>query len=220
MKRIPEEELMTEPAHAEAYASADFSEPHNAFVTQFREQFPECSGDFRALDLGCGAADISVRFASAYPGCTVDGIEGSAAMLTLGHQLICQAELQHRVQLLDCVLPITDAQPIYDVIISNSLLHHLADPLVLWRTIKQFGKSGSVIFVMDLLRPHDRHRAEELVLMYAEDEHPLLKQDFLNSLCAAYRVEEVRQQLDDEGLAVLSVDAVSDRHLVVSGILP
>ncbi|VAW85743.1 hypothetical protein MNBD_GAMMA16-90 [hydrothermal vent metagenome] len=220
MERIPEEELMTEPAHVQAYANADFSEPHNAFVTQFGEQFSGFFEAFDVLDLGCGAADISLRFARAYPACRLVGIDGSEVMLTLGRECIRQAGLQDRIRLSKRLLPVVKADSIFDVIISNSLLHHLVNPAVLWQAVQQFGKSGSKIFIMDLLRPDSQRQAETLVNKYAKHEHPLLKKDFFNSLCAAYRVNEVQGQLERAGLSTLSVSSTSDRHLVVTGCLP
>ena len=46
----------------------------------------------------------------------------------------------------------------------------------------------------------------------------ILKHDFGASLHAAFTVSEVQDQLQTAGLA-LDVEAVSDRHLVVSGVL-
>ncbi len=53
MERVPELELMDDAAQAEAYARADFSEPHNHFVELFKQCFP---GPVQGavLDLGCG----------------------------------------------------------------------------------------------------------------------------------------------------------------------
>ena len=62
MKRIPEPELMEEEAQARAYSEADFASPHDAFVGHAARVFSsETQGEI--LDLGCGPADISVRFA-------------------------------------------------------------------------------------------------------------------------------------------------------------
>ena len=71
MERIPEPELMDDPAQAYAYANADFSEPHQAFVERFTQCFPG-HAPRRVLDLGCGAADITIRFARAYADCPGD----------------------------------------------------------------------------------------------------------------------------------------------------
>jgi trans-aconitate methyltransferase len=88
MHRIPEPELMDDPAQAKAYAEADFSEPHSMFVEEFRRVFPDLRVHGHFLDLGCGPADITVRFARAFPLCVVDGVDGAEAMLRLGRERI------------------------------------------------------------------------------------------------------------------------------------
>ena len=50
-----------------------------------------------------------------------------------------------------------------------------------------------------------------------DDAPPVLRNDFLNSLCAAYRPDEVARQLASAGLERLQVEVVSDRHLIVFG---
>jgi trans-aconitate methyltransferase len=71
---------MDVPLQAEAYAGADFSEPNSKFVAHFAYKFPAFRGD-RILDLGCGPADITVRFAARYPQARVVGMDGADAML-------------------------------------------------------------------------------------------------------------------------------------------
>jgi 2-polyprenyl-3-methyl-5-hydroxy-6-metoxy-1,4-benzoquinol methylase len=105
----------------------------------------------------------------------------------------------------------------YDLVVSNSLLHHLDDPAVLWETIRASVTRGGSALVMDLLRPASRDEAEVLVATHAANELPILKRDFFNSLCAAYRLEEVRSQLTRAGLGHLQVETVSDRHFAVFG---
>lgn len=217
MKRRPEPELMDQPAQARAYAEADFSEPHDAFVTQFRERFPGHQPR-RVLDLGCGPADISCRFAQAYPDCRVLGIDGAAAMLALGEQRLQQSRLQHRVSLQLCHLPAPDlaTQGPFDTIICNSLLHHLHDPLTLWQTICQAAAADCAVLIMDLLRPDSERQAAELVRLHAGDEADLLQHDFYHSLLAAYRPQEVATQIQYSGLQ-LAVHPISDRHMIMVG---
>ena len=105
----------------------------------------------------------------------------------------------------------------YDLILSNSLLHHLHDPQVLWRTIRETAKPGAIVLVMDLMRPASAAWAEALVATYAAGAPEVLRTDFRNSLLAAFEPQEVLGQLKEAGLEGLEVGVVSDRHLAVSG---
>ncbi|MEW6038249.1 MAG: class I SAM-dependent methyltransferase [Pseudomonadota bacterium] len=218
MERRPEPELMDDEAQALAYAQADFSEAHDRFVTLFTERFPGEPGSGLCLDLGCGAADVLVRFARAHPGCRIDGVDGADAMLVLAQQAVAAAHLEDRIRLIKGYLP-GAALPCrdYDAVISNSLLHHLARPAALWETAKRHGRPGAALFVMDLLRPDTPACLDELVERYAGDAPAVLKRDFRNSLLAAYRPDEVKAQLDDAALGSCQVRIVSDRHWVAFG---
>jgi hypothetical protein len=56
-----------------------------------------------------------------------------------------------------------------------------------------------------------------LVDTYASGEPDVLRRDFYHSLCAAFTPAEVEDQLAAAGLHGLSVEVISDRHLVVHG---
>jgi SAM-dependent methyltransferase len=217
MERIPEPELMDEEVQACAYAGADFSEAHERFVALFGDAFPGVMLDEWVLDLGCGPADITVRFARAHPGCRIDGIDGAATMLRLGRQAVGAAGLAKRIHLMHGYLPGAELpRTQYEAVISNSLLHHLGDPQVLWQAIKQWASPGAPVFVMDLLRPATPEEAAQLVAQYAAGEPEVLRRDFHASLRAAYRPEEVQRQLQAAALP-LRVEVASDRHLIVYG---
>ena len=217
IKRIPEPELMDDPEQARAYANADFSEPHQAFVERFAQCFPR-HRPRRVLDLGCGAADVTIRFARAYPGCEPTGVDGAPAMLALAQEAVTRAGLADRVQLREVRLPDkTLAQHAFDTLISNSLLHHLADPQVLWRAVADCAEPGAAVFIMDLRRPDTREQAGRLVQEYSANEPEVLRRDFFNSLLAAYRPGEIAAQLARVNLSGLQVEAVGDRHVVVYG---
>jgi SAM-dependent methyltransferase len=219
MQRIPEPELMDDPEQACAYAGADFSEPHQAFVERFAQCFPR-HRPRRVLDLGCGAADVTIRFARAHPGCDLTGVDGAPAMLALAREAIKRVKLDHRVHLRAVRLPDTTlAQHAFDTLISNSLLHHLADPQVLWRAVGDCAEPGAAVFIMDLRRPDTREQAGRLLEEYADAEPEVLKRDFFNSLLASYRPEEIAAQLARANLSCLRVEAVGDRHVVVYGLL-
>jgi SAM-dependent methyltransferase len=211
MQRIPEPELMDEAEQARAYALADFAEPNERFVGYFATEFPDLQTG-SVLDLGCGPGDIVLRLATRHPGLVVHGIDGSAAMLQFASDGLHESpELGGRVQFIEGRLPgATLPLPGYDAVVSNSLLHHLHDPSVFWRAVREAGVAGAAVLVMDLYRPASQAAAQPEVL----------RQDFFASLCAAFEPDEVRAQVRAHGLDGLSVRTVSDRHLLVTGHLP
>ena len=219
MKRRPEPELMDEAEQALAYAQADFSEPNELFLRLLRELKPGDLTGARALDLGCGPADIVLRFLKAFPEASCDALDGSAAMLDHARgALAAWPGLARRCRLVHDVLPSARlAGGGYDLVLSNSLLHHLHDPGVLWRTVRESARPGALVLVMDLMRPPSASWAEALVATYAADAPEVLRRDFRNSLFAAFEPREVLRQLADSGLETLEVGVVSDRHLAAFG---
>ncbi|SCZ66292.1 class I SAM-dependent methyltransferase [Thiohalomonas denitrificans] len=217
MERVPEPELMDEAEQARAYAEADFEAPHERFVELLNDAFGSEALRGCVLDLGCGPADITIRVARHHPACTLHGVDGAPAMLQLGKAAIARSGLEQRIRLIEGYFPGADLpRRHYDAVISNSLLHHLADPMVLWEAIAVHGQPGAPIFVMDLMRPASREQAQRLVDTYASGEPEVLRHDFYHSLLAAYRPEEIEQQVKTAGLS-LQVRAVGDRHLTISG---
>ena len=217
MDRIPEPEIMDDPDQALAYARADFSEPHNRFIDLLRERFSDAlSGSI--LDLGCGPGDICRRLAKAFPGCHIHGIDASMAMLELARADTAIQQPDKCIEYFQGYLPAVRLPlPHYDILTSNSLLHHLQAPATLWQSIVAYGRPGSIVFVMDLLRPDSRQQAEALLMQYAGNEPEVLQKDFFNSLLAAYRPNEVNMQLEQQGLGQLRIEVVSDRHFIVFG---
>jgi len=219
MQRVTEPELMDEPSQAEAYAAADFAEAHERIVEGFAVYFPGVEVAGHVLDLGCGPGDISFRFAVRFPGASVTGVDGSPAMIELARQRQArETGSGDRVRFIEALIPEAPlpAGP-YAAIISNSLLHHLHDPLVLWRSVREAAKPGAIVLVMDLMRPPSAMWAESLVAAYAADAPEVLRKDFRNSLFAAFEPREVVAQLEEAGLSGLEVGVVSDRHLAVLG---
>ncbi len=219
MKRIPEPELMDDEEQVHAYAKANFEDAHRNFITLFQATFGQKDPCGCVLDLGCGHGDITMRFARAYPKCIVHGIDGSETMIRCGNGILKEVhDIQDRVVLIREMLPdVVPPRRKYDIIISNSLLHHLAMPHTLYQCVERYAVSGAPVFIMDLRRPQTTGEADTLVQTYAAHEPEILKRDFYNSLLAAYTIEEVSEQLQGAELAHLSVKAIGDRHIVISG---
>lgn len=221
MQRRLEPELMDDAEAAAAYAAADFSEANSLFVEQFAKL---CAGNppGTLLDLGCGPGDICLRLARAFPHCVVHGVDGAAAMLRHAQDALArEPRLAQRVRFIHGRLPQV-ALPFsrYDAVVSNSLLHHLPDPQVLWDSVRHHSGAGARVLVMDLFRPADPGAAESLVERYAADAPPVLRRDFFNSLCAAFAPDEIAAQLTEARLGHFTVHVASDRHVAISGVLP
>ena len=222
MKRVPEPELMDDEAQARAYAEADFSEPNEHFVELYGEHVGSLPEGAAVLDLGCGPGDITLRLARAWPGVEFHGLDGSNAMLRFAlRALELERALAARVHFVQGRVP-GAALPLsrYQAVVSNSLLHHLHDPAVLWSMVKEFAAPGAPVLVMDLMRPADAGAAAALVEQYAATEPEVLRRDFYNSLLAAFEPAEVRAQLAAAGLGNFVVEPTSDRHLLVRGRAP
>ena len=211
---------MTDESQALAYAQADFEDVNQGFVERYRASFPKGVGG-KMVDLGCGPADIPVRFARALPGYSITAVDGSEAMVLLAQQAVIAAGVADRVQVHRARLPMLPL-PLqsFDAVVSNSLLHHIPDPFVFWNELVRLGKPGATVLIMDLFRPESPARAREIVEKYAAREAPVLKEDFYHSLCAAFTLREVRSQIRSRGLGGFVCELASDRHWVVWGHLP
>ena len=220
MERVIEKEVMAEREQARAYAAADFEESHSRAIELFKEEFPDTSINGRILDLGCGPGDITFRFSRLFPGVSITAVDASKAMIELAN---AEKTRQGGAANITFIRSLIQADSLYEggysFIVSTSLLHHLHDPSLLWDAVKRYGKKGSGIFVYDLLRPGSREEARRLVCKYASSEPDILRTDFYNSLLAAFEPDEVTEQLKEAGLTGLSVRVVSDRHMIITGVV-
>lgn len=218
MQRVPEPELMENSAQAMAYANADFEEAHRTIVENFQRVFPDIKELYDVLDLGCGPADIAIRFALMYPNCKIDAVDGAQEMLNQARLVIEQMSLQSRITLhLQCLPDCNLPKKSYDAIVSNSLLHHLHNAQHLWSVVEKYATAKTAIFISDLIRPDSLQVADQLVEQYAEGESEILRRDFFNSLLAAFTIDEVHAQLQEAQLNGLNIEQISDRHMLIYG---
>ncbi len=218
MDRTLEPEVMDDPEQALVYAQADFEKENQGFVDRFREYFPDFS-DGHALDLGCGPGDIPIRFAQAFPACRITGVDASAPMVRLAEEAVQKAGLSDRITFRCERFQDLAGTNIVEAAISNSLLHHVPNPLQFWHKLRLTVKPGSPVLVMDLFRPDSPEEAQAIVDRYASGAPDLLRRDFYNSLLAAFTEDEIASQLARMNLTRLLIDVPDDRHWVVGGLI-
>jgi SAM-dependent methyltransferase len=215
MQRILEPEIMADPAQSLAYANADFATSNQWFVDHFIADNPQSLHD--VVDLGCGPCDVMIRLADARPDMHITAVDGSAAMIELASQAVRTARHEGRIATMQGYLPgVALAERAFDAVLSKDFLHHLPDPMVLWSEARRLGRQGAVVYVMDLIRPANEEDARNIVETVTPNEHPILKEDFFNSLRAALTLDEVGAQIRQAGLA-LRVTRISERHMLIAG---
>jgi 2-polyprenyl-3-methyl-5-hydroxy-6-metoxy-1,4-benzoquinol methylase len=218
MNRTLEPELMDDPEQALIYAQADFEQENQGFVDRFRDYFPDFS-EGHVFDLGCGPGDIPIRFARLFPSCRITGVDASAPMVRLAEDTARKAGLSDRMTFRCERFQDLAGVSIADAAISNSLLHHVPNPLQFWHKLRLAVKPGSPVLVMDLLRPDSPEDAQSIVDRYASGAPDILRRDFYNSLLAAFTEDEIASQLARMNLTRLLIDVPDDRHWVVGGLI-
>ena len=227
LPRIPEPEVMDSTQEALDYDQMDHRAVNQTFVDdllRFLESVPDVfrSRNLQVLDLGTGTAQIPVLLLQAAPEFgTVTACDLSLEMLKLGNSNVTQAGFSEKIQLIFCdakTLPVADAS--VDVLISNSIIHHIPEPADVFREVRRCIRPGGVIFFRDLLRPRDQPELELLVQTWAGDANSHQKQMFRESLHAALTVTEVQAMIAALGLDPDSVSQTSDRHWTLAALIP
>ncbi len=231
VKRVFEPELMDEPRQVKAYSEADFSSSDENFVTdlgQYLSSIHRSSNSIGLIvDLGCGPGNISELLASRWPSAQILGIDGSREMLKVAETRKNEKKSRMDLKGLNYILSEISLIPFSqefsgltaDVIVSNSLMHHLHDPKILWKAVKYLSSPGSVVFHRDLRRPLNPDRVSALQRKYFPNAPDILIHDYLASLHAAFTIEEVLIQLRESKLEHLNVVELEDRYLEVVGTL-
>jgi ubiquinone/menaquinone biosynthesis C-methylase UbiE len=221
MERVTEPELMDEADQALAYSEADFTASHQAAVTHFTERFPDFASlaAARVIDLACGPADVTTRLARAFTNARFVGVDGAIEMIKLGRARVAREGLSERITLACHLMPDPALRALgpFDAAVCTGALHHFHDPMVLWSTIRDVANAGTRVLIQDLTRPESITAAQALVDTYAAGEPEILRRDYYQSLLAAFTLTEIRDQLHRVGFEHFAVEAVSDRHVVVSG---
>jgi ubiquinone/menaquinone biosynthesis C-methylase UbiE len=223
LERILEPELMDTAEEAADYDSMDHSEVNRRFVEDLLAAIR--SADFftdqrtlRILDLGTGTALIPIELCRTLESGCVSAADAAHHMLRLANQNIATAGLTSRIhpQLCDAKrLPFGEGE--FDCVVSNSIVHHLPEPISALREAVRVARPGGVLFFRDLLRPASIEERDRLVDLYAPAAGLSAAADhqramFSDSLNAALTLAEIRSLVAELGFAAETIRQTSDRH--------
>jgi ubiquinone/menaquinone biosynthesis C-methylase UbiE len=213
MQRVTEPEVMDNPQEAIEYDAMDFLDVNTAFADRAIELGPRQG---LILDAGTGSARIPILICQRRPQWQIIGIDLAQSMLEVGQKNVEHSGLQHQIklELVDAKqLPYPDAH--FDMVVSNSLVHHLPNPLPFLLELKRVLKPKGAILLRDLIRPDSQESLDALVERVAADCNAHQTQLFRDSLHAAFTLEEVNELVQQVGLEGVKVYQSSERHWTV-----
>src|SRR6478672_6316079 len=138
LERVLEPEFMDTPEEARDYDSMDHAEVNRRFVdnlfaalSAYRLHPTADNPRFRLLDVGTGTAQITIELCRRADSINVVAVDAATHMLDLARRNIEFASLTSRIQVRQADakhLPLAAAE--FDAIISNSIIHHLPEPIL------------------------------------------------------------------------------------------
>lgn len=221
LQRVLEPEVMDTREEAVDYDAMDHSHVNRVFVEDLMAAGADGAlraSDLHILDVGTGTVQIPIELCRKLPQARITAIDLAEEMLKVGRNNVTAAGLEDRIRIerIDAkLLPYEDGS--FDVVMSNSIVHHIPEPLLVLREMVRVLVAGGQLFARDLIRPHDTAELQALVETYASDENEHQQSMFRESLHAALTVAEVRQLLINVGLPPEWCRQTSDRHWTISG---
>ena len=210
MKRVLEPESMDSCEESEAYDAMDHTEVNIAFVERVLELGAKGG---RFLDIGTGPAEIAIMLSRRLPLLEIIGIDLSLNMLGLGNTRITEAGLADRITLAQAdAKDLPYPSQFFDGVLSNSIIHHIPDPLPMLREVSRIIRPDGLILIRDLIRPKTADAALHLVDRYADGATACQKKMFYDSFLAAFTIPEVEGMLARVNLPGITVQQSSDRH--------
>jgi ubiquinone/menaquinone biosynthesis C-methylase UbiE len=217
IERVLEPEAMDSVDEAREYDLMDHAAVNAAFVADLLAAVASTRRpllrDGFVIDVGTGTARIPGELCHLEPACRVVGVDLAQEMLRVGQRNVTDVGQAGRVFLQRArvtALPFRDACA--PVLMSNSLIHHLPDPVAAFGEMYRVVSSGGVVFVRDLFRPASLLELDHLVRVHAAVATPAQRQLFADSLHAALTLDEVRGIVRTLPFVTASVEATSDRH--------
>ena len=210
MQRVLEPEVMDTPEEAAAYDAMDHSEPNAAFVARLAE----LGARGAMLDIGCGPGHVALLVAERFPDARVLGVDLSKHMLERAEEHRARSAHADRIE-----FRVADAKGLglpdasFDTVFSNTILHHIPDPVPFLREAARVLAPGGALLIRDLFRPADQATVERLVAEHAADADAEQRELFRASLCAAFTPDELRELAARAGLERAEVVVDTDRHM-------
>jgi ubiquinone/menaquinone biosynthesis C-methylase UbiE len=220
--RTLEPELMDTPDHAREYDAMDHAAVNAVFITDLlavlsdwslKRPVQSVAMPLYILDLGAGTAQIPIELAHCAPTLHITAVDAAESMLALARKNIAAAGLTDRIDLV-----LADAKrlpfdtPTFLVVISNSIVHHIAEPRAAIAEAIRVTAAGGLLFHRDLARPNDEAQLQRLVDTYAGNATAYQRKLFADSLRAALTADEMSDLVATFGFARDTVRMTSDRH--------
>ncbi len=192
MGRVLEPEVMDSDLEVEAYldgiATRHLDRLDGTYIDAVLALKPQQGA--RVLDVGTGTGAIPVRLAAARPDLRIVGVDLSAAMLVRARRRARDAGVKVDFRKVSARRLSYRARS-FDLVLSNSLLHHLPDPVPALNEFARVLRPGGSLLVRDLRRPPDRFVAAH-IRRHGRYYKGLMKKLFADSVRAAYTLREIR----------------------------
>jgi len=166
-----------------------------------------------ALDIGTGPGVIPIMLAAGVPGLRLTGVDLSEPMLQKAREAAEEAGVADRLD-----FRVGDAKSLpfseqsFDLVLCNSLLHHLPDALALLNEISRLVRPGGAILLRDLRRP-SRLEFPLHALWFGRHYSGVMSQLYRDSLQAAYTRAELECLLRRSQLAGARVFRTGRTHI-------
>lgn len=221
LSRVLEPEVMDTVEEAIDYDAMDHGDVNRRFIDELLTSWRHTDlsrsvARLSVTDLGTGTALIPLEMFRQEP--TIGKLiacDLSMEMLKIADQHIRSVGAEC-IQTLFCdckQLPIADLSQ--DMVISNSIVHHIPEPEHVLREAIRVLKPGGLLFVRDLMRPETHEQVEHFVQTYTGTDNADQQQLFRQSLHASLTVEEVGGMLAELHVPLECVAASSDRHWTI-----
>lgn len=208
--RTLEPEVMNSAQDALDYDAMDHSVVNRVFVDDLLAA-GQLGRD--VLDLGTGTALIPIELCQRQLDVRVMASDASYHMLDSARYNLEMSRMTERIQLHKGDAKRTGFPDAYfDTVISNSIIHHIPEPIEVFAEAFRVLRPNGMIFFRDLVRPETCEEVERLVDLHAANENDYARQLLRQSLHAALTVEEIQAMIREIGGDPNSVSTTSDRH--------